>query len=120
MQSLAMMLRRVLDGAMRRVVIQIVMGIMLFASVESAVDAGPITHHDTDTTHEVHHAPGPDPQHEDGDCAHFCHCAAHLPSIAAVAYHAQVPPLSSRPPEFVAQRYASRLVAPPLRPPTSC
>ena len=117
--SLAMQLKQVLDGLMRTAVIQVIIGIMLFSSVESAVDAGMLSHHETDAGHEVHHSPGPEPQHDDGDCAHFCHCTAHLPSIAVVSQAAEGLPPSSRPPEMAEQHYSSRLVAPPLRPPTS-
>jgi hypothetical protein len=114
-----MRLDGVLDVAMRTAVIPVVMAMMLFSSIESAVDAAALPHHDTNTSHEIHHGPGPEPEHDDGDCSHFCHCTAHLPSIAVNAQDADMPPPSSRPPEMAVQHYASRSVAPPLRPPTT-
>lgn len=109
----------VLDGRMRRAVIHLIIGLMLFSNVESAVDIGELSHHDTSSEHAVHHGPDHDPEHGGTDCAHFCHCAAHLPSIAVSAPMIDVAQANALRLEVVANPYSSRLIAPPLRPPIS-
>lgn len=106
--------------AMRQTVAQVLIGVMLFCSLESAVDASTVTsHHGTGPTHAAHHGPEPAPDHDDDDCQHVCHCAAHLPSIAIVddpLGYVQPGVAAFTPPPA---RFTTRAVIPPLRPPIS-
>ena len=109
---------RVLDESMRSVLLRMLMGVMLFCSLESAVDASMITaHHGEAAAHETHRSPGPAPDHDDDDCFHFCHCTAHLPSIVVV--NGAIDELRAAPQPFpgAVKRYISYFAAPPLRPP---
>jgi hypothetical protein len=120
MPYLAMGAPGVLDGMMQSVLLKALMGVMLFCSVESAVDASAVSDHLDDTrAHEAHHGPGPMPDHDEDDCKHFCHCTAHLPSIAVISDNAADVNPGSRVFFVSARRYSSRAIAPPLRPPIS-
>ena len=104
---------------MRSVILHIVMGVMLFCSLESAVDASTIIpQHGSGTAHETHHGPGPMPDHDD-DCSHFCHCVSHLFSLTIVNRTIEDFQPASQVLPKATERYSSRLVAPPLRPPIS-
>jgi hypothetical protein len=109
----------VLDERMRTAVIQLIIGLMLFSSVESAVDVGEQSHHDASPEHAIHHGPDHAPEHDGTDCSHFCHCAAHLPSIAVSAATMDLAQANAPCIEIAANKYSSRLTAPPLRPPIS-
>ena len=103
---------------MRPIVLHILMGVMLFCGIESAVDASTVTgHHDEGATHEIHHPESPAPDHNEDDCSHFCHCTAHLPSFAILNDAPEPNGLASGHFCEPAQDYSSRTVAPPLRPP---
>ncbi len=111
--------RAVLDGRMRTAVIQLLIGLMLFSSVESAVDAGDLAHHDASSEHAIHHGPDHAPEHDGSDCSHICHCVAHLPSMAIAANTIDLALTGGMCAEITPDRYSSRRVAPPLRPPIS-
>lgn len=103
---------------MRGVILKALMGIMLFCSVESSVDAHALVdHHDE----HPHHLPslGPDPADHDSDhdCQHVCHCAAHMPSIAIGNDSLSCFSTGQRPVAAVIVSYLSRTLTPPLRPP---
>jgi hypothetical protein len=103
---------------MRRVFLKALMGIMLFCSVESSVDAHEwVDHHDD----HPHHLPSldPDPADQDGehDCQQICHCAAHMPSIATGSQSLSACSTARVPDAALIVSYLSRTLAPPLRPP---
>ena len=115
---LAVRLDQVLDASMRSTTLKLLMGIMLFCSLESAVDASSVVNHHHDSAgHGIHHHP--DSDHDDEDCQHLCHCTAHLPSITVVNDGLGWLGISACPSQAINQRYTSHAVAPPLRPPIS-
>ena len=110
---------RVLDGRMRAVLLHTLMGVMLFCGVESAADTSVMGHHGDGASHEIHEPTTPPPDHDDDDCAHFCHCAAHLPSMPVVLEAFDLVAPGTKPSWVPPQAYASRAIAPLLRPPAS-